>query len=72
MVDNDNLLDFVRGLVRPILTFIWTISWIAFVYCTYVGGGDMGDVPLLYTGFVFAWNAEWAGERFLKNFVGKQ
>lgn len=62
-------LEFIRGLVRPILTFVWTLSWIFFVYSAYNNGGTMEDVPTIYTVFVLAWNAEWAGERFLKHFI---
>ena len=64
-------LEYIRGLVRPLLTFIWTISWLIFLFTTYNSGGDISDIPSVFTAFVFAWNIEWAGERFLKHFISK-
>ena len=62
------LIEVIRALPRPLLAFVFPVSWVIFVFGIYSSGGTIDDVPDIYTWFVGCILAEYFGERLLLKF----
>ena len=65
-------LKIIRALPRPMLAVILPLSWVLFLFICYSSGGDIGDVPTIYTGFTGAILAEYFGERMVLTLLNKK
>ena len=65
-------LKIIRAAPRPILAILIPLSWVLFLFICYSSGGDIGDVPTIYTGFTGAILAEYFGERMVLTLLNKK
>ena len=65
-------LKIIRAAPRPILAILLPLSWVIFLFFIYGSGGDISDVPILYTSFVAGILIEYFGERAVLTLIGKK
>lgn len=60
----------IRASVRPVLAFMFSIAWLAFLFMVYMDGGGWSDIPLPFTAVVFAWDGWYFTDRTVTKIAG--
>ena len=62
---SEGIVNIIRGLTRPFLTFFLTVHWAMLLWNVMEAGGGFNDIDARYTGLVFGLIVWWFGDRTL-------